>query len=383
MKSFVLLGASLNPEDKALYSMTKAQIMLIFNKYGLKSQIKIISIGGQSRVHRLFYRDELVLLKEYGVSKKSVVQGYIKSKLFSKRHVIIEKILEADYVWDISSGQEFSDNLGVKEFIVQALVKLIIIKQKKPYILLPQVIGPFKSFWRKGIARKILNNASYVYVRDTISKDTLLFDLKIRSEVRQSIDISFYADEKLEYVSKSIDDRLDKNLKIGINISSRVNNVNIIYSAIMQEIIEKLNEKVKIDIILFPYEVEDYNLSKDIELKIKKKYSLNIKTVSGAYSGQELKEQIRECDVFIGSSFYTCIDAVTACIPTVFVAANTDISDGWRRVGMDNYLCDLTKVSKKEIIEKVEQICTSIEEVNRELKIIIPKLRKEIEGIVL
>ena len=77
MKKIILLESSLQSKEKSLYSLTKAQIVLLLNKYGLNVDIKIISIGNKNKVHKIIYKDDIVLIKEYGIPKRELIHSYI------------------------------------------------------------------------------------------------------------------------------------------------------------------------------------------------------------------------------------------------------------------------------------------------------------------
>ena len=77
---------------------------------------------------------------------------------------------EADYIFDFTMGDSFSDIYGTKRFVLDALVKTAAIHSGTPYILGPQTYGPYKSAFVRKWAKWILKKASSVYTRDEQSK---------------------------------------------------------------------------------------------------------------------------------------------------------------------------------------------------------------------
>lgn len=82
-------------------------------------------------------------------------------------------IARSQAVLDISGGDSFTDIYGAKRFQAMRLTKRMALDANVPLILLPQKLGPFKDPEAEAEAKRILREASAVWVRDAQSFEYL------------------------------------------------------------------------------------------------------------------------------------------------------------------------------------------------------------------
>ena len=193
MKKIILLGASLNSGNKGINALTRGQIFLILNKIGIDTEIEILSNTVDKEIdNKINYNNNIINIKEYPIGgNKNILISFVKS-IFHGKNEIINKIKNCDMVWDISEGDSFSDIYGTKRFFKHSVLKLTTLNLKKKLIIMPQTLGPFKKKWVKFVAKKIINKANKVFVRDDISKDVISNQLGIRREITYIPDMAFY-----------------------------------------------------------------------------------------------------------------------------------------------------------------------------------------------
>lgn len=387
MKKIILLESSLRSKEKSLYSLTKAQIVLLLNKYGLDIDIKIISIGNRNKVHKIIYKDDIVLIKEYGITKRELVHAYIYSRfgiLIKKKNALIKEIESADYIWDISNGEGFDDGDGLNKYIISMLNKKFVLNMHKPLVLMPQSIGPFDSTIRERHARKVIERAREIFVLDGYSKDYIEQDLGCNRRVNVLPDLSYYYEEKQRELEEG--NNKHSRITVGINISSRLDKELITYKSMIMDIIDELLKDERVDVLLIPYEEncgedshEDYRFSNSIAYGNRND---RIESIGRYYEEEALRRIIRKCDFFIGSSPIACIDAISMLVPTYIISGNLAFIDAMKRRELEDCIGNLQKNNKKYIIDRIIIQFNNRGELKKRLYNVNYIARKQIEGIV-
>ncbi|VYT78823.1 hypothetical protein [Clostridium tertium] len=398
MKKIILAGASLNSGNKGVNALTRGQVMLILDKFGINTEIIILSYTVSEIVtNTVKYNDASVLVKEIPCGKKNLIEAYIKSKTFGENY-IIKEIKECDEIWDISEGDSFSDIYGIKRFIQHSLIKLMAIKLNKKLIIMPQTLGPFNSSIVKNTAKKILNKAEYVFVRDEISKKVAVEELGIKREVKFIPDMAFYMQPDNELnIEKFIDN--PNNIKVGINVSAllynggyngkNMFNLKADYKKLIDLLIQRFSKMSNTEIILIPhvmtkeFEVEDdFRICKKIASDLNSKLKINIKTIDKYYREDEIKAIISGCDYFIGSRMHACIGAISTCVPTSPIAYSRKFIGIWDKIGLGYCVTDPREQSEDEIINSIIDNFNDRMKIKDKLSKEIPLLKEKIETII-
>lgn len=399
MKHVILAGASLNSGNKGINALTRGQINLLLDRYGECIDIKILSYTVTEKVKNVVnYNDKEIIVEEIPATKKELLNAYLKSKTFGKNE-ILDLIIKSDIVLDISEGDSFSDIYGIKRFVQHSIIKLICIKLNKKIVIMPQTLGPFKNVFVKNVAKKILNNADYVFVRDEISKNIAKKDLNIKQEITYIPDMAFYMkpSENVK-ISNFINNDTNKEI-IGINISALLYNggytrnnmfdLKADYKKLVRMIIDEFMKMDNINVMLVPHvltnytEVEDdFRVCNSIKKELDKIYPNRIFTVDKHYSEDEVKSIISGCDFFIGSRMHACIGAISTQVPTAPVAYSRKFIGIWDKLGLDWCVVDPRKDSEEVLVKKIMDVYNKKPLVKEKLQLEIPKLRSNIREIL-
>jgi polysaccharide pyruvyl transferase WcaK-like protein len=398
VKKIILAGASLNSGNRGVNALTRGQIMLICDKYGYDNEIEILSYTVKKEmVNKVFYNNKEIKIKETPCSKKKLIEAYVKSMSFGENY-ILKKIKSSDMVFDISEGDSFSDIYGVKRFIQHSIIKLIAINVNTKLIIMPQTLGPFNKRWVKVIARKILNKADKVFVRDEISKKVATEELLIQRDINYIPDMAFYmkSDNKIS-IDKFISGK--KKVKVGINISAllynggytknNMFNLKADYKNLVTSLIEDFANMNDVEVILIPhvmvkeFQVEDdFSVCKKLAEDISKRIRVDIKTIDKYYREDEIKGIISGCDFFIGSRMHACIAAISTKVPTAPIAYSRKFIGIWDKLKLGNCVTDPINQNENEIIEKIIKIFNNRSKIKEILNLEIPLLQNQIENIV-
>lgn len=399
MKKIILLGASLNSGNKGINALTRGQIFLIFNKIGIDTEIEILSNTVDKEINnKINYNNNIINIKEYPIGgNKNILISFIKS-IFHGKNEIITKIDNCDMVWDISEGDSFSDIYGIKRFFKHSILKLTTLNLKKKLIIMPQTLGPFKKKWVKYVAKKVINKADKVFVRDDISKDIISNQLGIKRKIIYIPDMAFYMipNSKIS-IDKFINCR-NKSI-IGLNVNALLYSggydgknmfgLKVNYKKLIDELIERILKIDNVELILIPhvitkeFEVEDdLRICQNIAKKLGTKLSRKIYSLDKEYREDEIKAIISGCDFFIGSRMHSCIGAISTKVPTVPLAYSRKFLGVWDKIGLGYCVLDLKSLEKSEVIENVMKNFNNRNEISKKLEVEIPLLKKKIEEIV-
>lgn len=227
---------------------------------------------------------------------------------------------DCDMILDLS-GDTFSDEPHPLQTVLHCCQLLPAIFMNKPYVLVSQSIGTFKTSFTKKLAKYVLFHARLIIARENITVDYLK-SLGIEKNVKCAIDVGF--------LLKS-NNTIERRDCIGINVSQIIgrwfNSVDD-YISLMMDMIMLLAKDNKV--ILIPHVTgEGYALGKskvhDDRIMANLIYSLlpikdNVEIVSQVYSTSETKELINYCKYFIGARFHACLAAISQGIPTLVLA---------------------------------------------------------------
>lgn len=397
MKKVVLVGASLNSGNKGVNALTRGEIALLFKKYGYDINIKILSYTISNRkINQFIYNDKEIAIEEIPCNKLNLVKSYLYSKLKIDNY-IIKEIKSADIIFDISEGDSFSDIYGIKRFIQHSILKLISIKSKAKFVIMPQTLGPFKKSWVKRIAKNILKGADFVFVRDDLSKDIIRDELKLDKKITYIPDMAFYMDPDNSVSIKSfIKD--ESSIKVGINVSAllynggyngnNMFNLKVDYKKLVYSLIYELNKIPNVEMILIPhvlgesFEIEDdFRVCKLIAEELKNN-SIHITTLDRYYREDELKSIISGCDFFIGSRMHACIGAISTLVPTAPISYSRKFIGIWDKIGLGYCVTDPKRQNEVEIIENIIRLFNERQKIKEKLEKEIPMLKEKIEKII-
>lgn len=310
----------------------------------LDIEAKIISFSDPADTSVYIDNNYTVYFAPYHLSQLSTVRR-------AKR--IIKK---CDYVIDFTEGDSFADLYGYGRFFRSVATKLITIHSHRYLILGPQTYGPYDHFITKLIAIHIINNAKYIFSRDSESKKYLK-KLRVKRKVIAVTDVAFLLPYKRLDIKSS-----EGQLKIGINISGLLwdqceNHTNryslkLDYRLFCGQLIEKLildGHKV----FLIPHvgnkeskTENDYNACVQL-------HSVYPKTeiIDDQFTAIGIKNYISSMDIFIGARMHSTIAAFSSGVFTIPVAYSRKF-EGYYEQLQYPVMVDARTLSTEEALNK-------------------------------
>jgi polysaccharide pyruvyl transferase WcaK-like protein len=297
-------------------------------------------------------------------------------KTLIKRNPVLKQIMAADFIAALSGGDSFSDIYGIRNLIYVSLPQILALTIKKPLVLLPQTVGPFRGAMARKIAGYILSHAALVYTRDRSSMDDIRACVGPNAKwdrFRFCYDVGF-ALQPIEMKDRSIEIKKEATSAplVGFNVSGLLYNdgyrrnktfgLKVDYPKLVDDIIEHFIDEKGASVLLVPHvfgEAEkggaDTPVCRKIYEKYHPRYGMRISLAAGCYNQSEIKSVIGQCDFFVGSRMHACIAAVSQSVPAVSIAYSRKFIGVMDTVGMGDCVADLSAISDRQILEIIDQ----------------------------
>jgi polysaccharide pyruvyl transferase WcaK-like protein len=315
------------------------------------------------------------------------------------RNPWLSRIDQADAVASIAGGDSFSDIYGLPRFFYVALPQLLAIWMGKTVVLLPQTIGPFKSWLARVVSRYIMRHATLIYSRDGAGLKSAVAQLHANDatgKVRFCYDVGFV----MEPVPPARLDlrglpagKVEGSCRVGMNVSGLLamggyNRRNMFglqadYADLMRRIAVFLIEEKDAEVVLVPHVVGygrecDSPVCDDLYAELKGRYGGRIGLISGAYNYSEIKYIIGQFDFFIGSRMHACIAAVSQCVPAVSIAYSDKFSGVMDALDAGLPVADPRRMDIAEILEIVNRAFDDRLAARHRLELQVPLVEKKV-----
>jgi len=230
-----------------------------------------------------------------------------------------------DMVIDIGGGDSFTDIYSLKRTAYIFITKFWVLLCSKPLIMAPQTVGPFGRSIFRFLGRRVLNASKMVFVRDKLSHDHVIKELRAKvKELVLTTDVAF----ALPFNRQKLSDTSKK--KIGLGVSGllfhgghnqkNAHGISLDYAALMRRLIEYFQandcEVHLVSHVIAKDEVEDdYRVCQ----KLADEYEGTVLAPS-FFGPVEAKSYISGLDFFTGARMHACIAAASSGVPVVPMA---------------------------------------------------------------
>jgi len=268
-----------------------------------------------------------------------------------------------DVVFDIGQGDSFSDIYGRKRFEMIDKIHKTARFFHKPYILLPQTIGPFSNHNIQKLANKTISKAKLVMSRDKTSFDYVNKQVKFQKSVYEYIDIAFF----LPFKKKNFNPNY---IHVGLNISallwhggySKDNQFDLKsdYNIIIRQVLDYFLSIPNVTLHLVPHVVNhsrnienDYAVSFDLQKEIN-----NERVVLSPLflSPIDAKDYISGLDFFVGSRMHSTIAAFSSGVPVVPISYSRKFNGLFIDTLGYEYLADMKQDSSERVLNMIKSV---------------------------
>jgi len=305
---------------------------------------------------------------------------------------------DSDVVIDLG-GDTFSDDPSIIYNMLHCFSLLPAIFFKKPFIIMAQSIGPFKTPVSKFVAKFILDQAVFITAREVRTKN-YLSKLGVKRPVYETTDLAFMLEPDREEAKKILKDkRVDLNAPIiGVNPSQVISKwmylgmtrkqKHELYVELMKKFVDHLSQKALV--IMIPHVTgpprsigplgspDDRIIMREIYSKLENKK--NVLMIED-YSVEVYRGIIGMCDMFIGSRFHAVVSAISEKVPFLSLAYSHKaigiIRDG---LGLGDLIVDVRGKDQNtlttELISAVDRIWQNKDAIRKSLEEKVPALKE-------
>lgn len=422
-----LLGASFDTGNLGVSALAWSSVKVIRERWP-DAEIVMVGVGRQPGTAQIWIENRAVSIRTWPVrlcpnllAAHHILKLYIAVFLcrfipflklrYSENDSTLGAILRSDAVCDITGGDSFSDIYGMGRLFRGFLLKRLCQMTGKPFVLLPQTYGPFKSRLSRWMARSVLSRASAIYSRDQEGLEQircLMGSRKMKAIPQLCPDLAFILDTRKpssnfdEIKTHILELKIQKFQLIGLNISGLLysggytnNNqfkIKADYKHLIREIIRYFVCINNTAIILVPHvynEISCQNLpdspgENDLIASYMAINDLNqndldrIFIIKNSYDASQIKDIIGMCDFFIGSRMHATIAALSQCIPAVGMAYSKKFEGVFQTVGVGDCVADLRKLNDKQVETMIKNISENREDVRMRLIRNVPHAKQKV-----
>jgi colanic acid/amylovoran biosynthesis protein len=278
----------------------------------------------------------------------------------------LSTLLDADFVGDIRGGDSFSDTYGLWRFLAGSLPLLSVAFLGRPYTMLPQTYGPFRSAVSRGVGRYLLRRARSILTRDR-SCDRIVRELCGRS-TDYCPDVAFALQAERPEEPHSTPDGLVLDgceFVIGLNVSGllymggytgrNMFGLRADYREVIDLLAEELLRSTTAKLLLVPHvfgSEQEQAACASILRSLGDRHSGRVFAITGALNERELKWTIGRTQLFIGSRMHACIAALSQNVPCVGLAYSDKFRGVFASVGAGDTVVDLRQAEPANVISK-------------------------------
>jgi colanic acid/amylovoran biosynthesis protein len=303
----------------------------------------------------------------------------------------LREILRSDIIVDLG-GDTFSDEPSILYAVAHSYSLILAKLLTKPYIVLSQSIGPFKTPLTRLLAKIILRGALVITVREPLSYSYLTVKLRLEN-VYLTHDVAFLSPIKTNDISK----RLAGGFVVGLNVSPLVSSYAFpsikdsgekqkLFAKLMSEVVDYISERYGYRILLIPHVTgpvgkklrDDRVIARMVFGNICNARNIELILFDDPFS---IGDAISSCNIFIASRMHAAISAISAGIPSLLLAYSSKTLGLANALGLHDYAIDVREREyeelKNEIISKLEYI---LSDYSQALKVFEKAYRDAVRG---
>ncbi|PKP58679.1 hypothetical protein CVT91_08150, partial [Candidatus Atribacteria bacterium HGW-Atribacteria-1] len=314
--------------------------------------------------------------------------GIETSKIFCKNK-IFKQFYHSDIIVDLKWGDQFTDIYSMYHTCAWINESIIPILLNKPYILLPQTIGPFKNRAIYFLAKFILDRTKIIIVRERKSEEYIFKMGVYRKKIFLIPDTAFYLDP---IASEDADIILNKE-SVSVDPNSTILGITLRYVGtagqdkstyenyikIIVQIAEYMQKKYGCNILLIPH--DGVETSKRVYEEFLNKIGNKKKIFylkNRDYSTEELRGIIGRCDILLSSLMHANVAALSMHVPTINFAYSYKAIGVFGVLGQEKYVLNLKDLTYEKTISTIEEAWSNREKIRKELETKMPGVKKRL-----
>lgn len=363
MKTILLGNSPINNGNRGCVALSYCTIYLIDLVLG-KGNYKLYLTDSKEKdgshhvniAGNVIYYESITLPEIYKI--KVLIKLFYKLREFL---YLLRLFKHVDVIFDIGQGDSFADIYGEKQFKGIDNIHKISRFVRKPYILLPQTIGPFTDKNLQEQANESIRKAAFVMTRDKQSRDYVTQNIPEKRNINEYIDVAFF----LPYIKESFD---NNKIHVGLNISALLWNggytqdnqfgLKCDYQKTIREIINYFLSLKNVVLHLIPHVVlQERNVENDyaVSFDLCEEYKHERLVLAPFFlSPVDAKSYISGMDFFMGARMHATIAAFSSGVPLIPMAYSRKFNGLFIDTLHYDNLVDMKTMDDEEIFESVK-----------------------------
>jgi colanic acid/amylovoran biosynthesis protein len=254
---------------------------------------------------------------------------------------------------------------------------------KKPVVIFPNSVGPFRTWIGRLLARIVFNNTDVLLVRESTSLNIIKsLQVKVRTILTTDIVILFKG---------SIQNSPEKLPKPVIGVSAGVYSYSLQknelenYMVAHAKALDYMIDNYGVNVVFLPHYVtglknDDYDLSKVILQQMKNKSRASMICVETADEYKSLEDQL---DMIVSSKMHPAVIAASSGVPAVCLVYDHKQTGFFQQLGFLNHCLDINNFSYNDLISKMEYVWIHRQEIRGSLSEKIPELQRNVRQAIM
>lgn len=310
----------------------------------------------------------------------------------ARRNRWLSALLDASFIADIRGGDSLSDIYGLRRFVVGSLPLLSALLLGRPYVLLAQTYGPFRTPAARWLAALTLRRAAQVWTRDRRCIPTV--EALAGRTPHFSPDVAFTlapdrpADVPLEPSSMDLE---TAPVLVGLNVSGLLymggytgNNMFGLrsnYRDVVERVVATLLERTTATILIVPHtfgaEMEEAACAALLEATMRR-HPGRVARVAARLRAGEVKWLIGRTHFFVGARMHACIGALSQRVPTVGLGYSDKFIGVFESAGIGDAAIDLRTHAADAVSREVLRLFERRGETAQRLHEDIPSVQAQV-----
>lgn len=330
----------------------------------------------------IFVSSYLLLFPLLGKSAKKILPFRYRD--------LLNKYESANLVIPVGGGQ-LSARKGFKQtavIMLHALEILIPQRLKKPIIIYPQSIGPFGNKFQEWCVRRVLKRVTTIFVREQRSFELLMSWGMSKDKILIVPDAGFLfspntKESALQLLQKY---NLPNGRRLlGVTVrewlpAHEQENFEMELAHFLNYVTDRnFNVVIIPQVIAEEHEVDDRVTSRNVFNKIENKE--NITLITENIEPDLIKGVYENLDVLLGMRMHSNIFSLTGFVPVLAIAYEHKTNGIMEQLNIGQYVVNIKDVTELVLREKFEVLLRNREEYVEMLKLTVPRVVKDAEGV--
>lgn len=274
---------------------------------------------------------------------------------------------------------------------IKTLMANLASRMKKPFVVLPQSIGPLRWDWERRLLAKTFNNANLVLLRDRASM-RLADQLGLSNDkVKFAPDPAFaYPAENRKIGEKILERYSYSNTKKSIGVTlipwqgrSITREAIAAYYKNLATFLDKFHHQIGAHVYLFnqvlgPTVFDDDRVAADQFLANYSQPPSWLSYVNEELTPGELKACYGLMDLFVATRLHSGIFSLGMNVPVIFVGYGTKTIGMMEWLGLQDYVVNINDVTEGKLLELASKAWANKEDYQHYLATKIPQIQQEV-----